>query len=230
MLLKTNTAQNLLVKNVSDVLARNLSYLMAKNKVSESDIVKATKISPATIFRILRGETADPGLSKVVLLSNYFDISIDSLLSEDLQGKKLERYALHLVPLLSWDNLSWDISLDKIEEAHRGNWEVFEDYDNSSLIPDFAIPAKKSMKTLSPGTILFVRLNEKPVDGDMALIKFENSDIPSLRELEIDPPTIQLLPTTSSSEIITFNESAHQIIGVVTQTKFISSQRIVNHS
>jgi SOS-response transcriptional repressor LexA len=68
------------------------------------------------------------------------------------------------------------------------------------------------------GTTFIINCDEKPIDGDIILVRFKSNHSASLRELVTDPPRWQLLPITPGSESIYFNENEHLIIGVIILT------------
>jgi len=57
---------------------------MAKHAVrSGSHLARELKIPPPTINRIIAGQVLDPRCSTLVLLADYFDVSIDQLVGRE---------------------------------------------------------------------------------------------------------------------------------------------------
>lgn len=62
-------------------LQKNLFNLMVKKGIrSGSDLARQLDIPPPSINRILSGQITDPRCSTLILLADYFDVSIDDLL------------------------------------------------------------------------------------------------------------------------------------------------------
>jgi transcriptional regulator with XRE-family HTH domain len=65
-------------------LQHHLKRLIAHHEIiSGSDLARQLNIPPPSINRILSGHTADPRCSTLILLADYFDISIDQLLGRE---------------------------------------------------------------------------------------------------------------------------------------------------
>ena len=72
------------VSNISD----NLSYLMDLKNISAYDIQRAKGIPQPSIYRIAKGITANPKLETISAIADYFNISTESLLHDNLRLKK----------------------------------------------------------------------------------------------------------------------------------------------
>jgi len=70
----------LLHTKTAPFLARNIVALMKKRRISDSDLAKAISLPYNTIKRITVGKTVDPKISTLLLIANFFDVSIDGLL------------------------------------------------------------------------------------------------------------------------------------------------------
>jgi len=71
-------------------LQYNLQRLMAKHEVrSGSDLARQLDIPAPSINRIVAGQIVDPRCSTLILLADYFDVSIDQLVGREkiLWGK-----------------------------------------------------------------------------------------------------------------------------------------------
>lgn len=67
--------KNITTKNV----AENLQLLLFKNKITLAKLAKELSLPEMTIRRLLSGETLDPRLSTLEIISQYFNISLDEL-------------------------------------------------------------------------------------------------------------------------------------------------------
>jgi SOS-response transcriptional repressor LexA len=68
------------------------------------------------------------------------------------------------------------------------------------------------------GTVFIIDPKEKPIDGDLVLIRFKNNESVSLRDLIIDSPHWQLLSIAQNAPSINYDVKEHEIIGVVLLT------------
>lgn len=199
-------------------LAKNLRSLLNARNISENEIAQSLDIPVMTIRRIVSGETADPRISTLKLIADYFDVSIDALMgnnekSINLMTKKMPQF----VPILDWEIAG---NINSTKEINLINWKQWQPIvfgDNASLSENsFALESRPSMQPRFPkGTLFIIDPNETATDGDIVLIKIKNSKDLSLRELIIDPPRWQLQSIVTGSEVLFYDSSLHNIMGVV---------------
>ena len=67
------------------ILIRNLNWLIEKHKTNPNALEQATKVPQPTIHRILTGESADPRTKTLAPLAEYFGVTVEDLLSKNLQ-------------------------------------------------------------------------------------------------------------------------------------------------
>lgn len=204
------------------ILAKNLRMLLNEYRVTENEIALSLNIPVMTVRRLVSGETSDPRISTLKLMADYFKVSVDSLI-EDNSTKSIVsmgKAAPQFIPILNWEiikniNSSNDINLKEWKEWHP---IIFGDQfllSNNS----FAIESRPSMQPRFPvGTLFVIDPNEAPRDSDVALIKMKIDGSASLRELIIDSPRWQLSPVVSGSETLFYDESQHEIMGIVVLT------------
>lgn len=208
-------------KTKEEILSINIINLLKKKGINETTLAKKLNIPYNTIHRIITCTTSDPRLSTLRQIADYFDVSIDDLITDEVCSNNLKQnMPQEKIPLLTWDMLS-DIDFHKkIISLHNSKWVTAPpmiDIKQENLI--FALESTKSMQARFPlGTTFIINHDEKPIDGDIILVKFNTSRSSSLRELVTDPPRWQLLPITPGSESIYFDENEHLIIGVVILT------------
>ena len=63
---------------MSDILNR----LIKKNNLSESKLAKIIKVPKSTINRLTSGKTANPRVSTLIEIADYFNISLDQLMGK----------------------------------------------------------------------------------------------------------------------------------------------------
>lgn len=187
---------------------------MKDNSVSESDLARALNLPYNTIHRLVSGHTTDPRISTLKLIASYFNVSLDTLLN---QNEKCTSAAPQTVPIVTWEQLSDVEFLKTINNQNWDNWLPISlvSIDNLSLNA-YALESRPSMQPRFPiGTFFIIDPDCKPMDGDLILVKIKINNAVSLRELIIDPPSMQFLPIIENSDVLNFNEIDHEIIGVV---------------
>lgn len=124
----------------------------------------------------------------------------------------------YVIPKLSWDLLSQTSTTDIYTCAK--DWESIAlkgDFDNPNAL--FALESTPSLHPRFPlGTLFIVKVTTKVEDGAIILIKFRDTQQISLRELIADPPIWHLAPLVSESNIIQYDESTQEIVGVIMMT------------
>ncbi len=203
-------------EDFNENLSKSLSLIMKENNVSESDLARALNLPYNTIHRLVSGHTTDPRISTLKLIASYFNVSLDTLLNQN-HGEPQTHTAPRTVPIVTWEQLSDDELLRTINNLNWDLWLPISliSIDNLSLNA-YALESRPSMQPRFPiGTFFIVDPDCKPIDGDLILVKIKINNAVSLRELIIDPPSIQLLPIIENSDVLNFIESEHEIIGVV---------------
>ncbi|CAM3716396.1 LexA family protein [Legionella longbeachae] len=200
-------------------LSKNLSLIMKENNVSESDLARALNLPYNTIHRLVSGHTTDPRISTLKSIASYFNVSLDTLLNQNqgVPNTLKTHIGPRTVPIVTWEQLSDDELLRTINSLNWDHWLPISlvSIDNLSLNA-YALESRPSMQPRFPiGTFFIIDPDCKPIDGDLILVKIKINNAVSLRELIIDPPSIQLLPIIENSDVLNFNESEHEIIGVV---------------
>jgi transcriptional regulator with XRE-family HTH domain len=208
---QVNNVNSLALKNTQlETISTNLQKLLEAHGVSESDIAQSLGIPVMTIRRLVSGETADPRISTLKLLADFFEVSIDSLTSNtNVPIPTMANLTPKFIPLLDWPTLS-----------STNQWHPLTLPDPLSLSENaFALESRPSMQPRFPkGTLLIIDPDASITDGDMVLVKILRSGDLSLRELIIDPPKWQLQPVVMGSEILFYDPEQHDLLGVVSLT------------
>lgn len=205
-----------LKKEVSSVnfLSRNLVTLLKQAGLSEGDLAKNLNIPYMTVKRLASGTTNDPRLSTLQLISDYFKISLDSLIGAQLPTIKTHLSIPYMVPILTWEMITETNDISQLDLSKWPNWEPLV-LNDSLGTHAFALKSKSSMQERYPqGTLFIIDPDTKPQDNDIVLVKMLKTGGISLRELVIDPPHWYLEPIIANSSSIQFNQIEHQIIGV----------------
>lgn len=205
--------------NEQSWLVHNIKRLMAAKGLNEATLAKKTSIPQPTLHKILSGKTADPRVSTLKLISEFFNISLDAVIYTppheqfDLAINGVRRQTKH-IPVISWQQA--------VEAANfltilaPSNWE---DWQIATVKSEQVVTlvSKISMEPKFPkGTLLMLDLNAKPVDGDLVVVHYPNTDEATLRQLFLDGPVKRLNALNQEHESDILNDKI-RILGVIIQ-------------
>lgn len=198
-------------------IAENLRALLKKHHLNANQLAQELSIPKMTIGRLLSGETTDPRISTLKLISDYFNVPLDYLIEADEQTivNALKQNQPHLVPKLDWDTVQ---KINNLSDLDLTQWETYQSIflkEQQISKNAFALKSRPSMYPRFPQDTLFIiDPDMTPRDGDIVLVKLKSHHELTLRELIIDPPEWQLHPLVSNAAILHYSKTDHQIIGV----------------
>ncbi len=202
-----------------DLLIHNLRALMRKACINEAELSRRTSIPQATVHKILAGKTEDPRASTLKILSNFFDISIDELLTGDPvpMGTKNSVVVAQSIPVISWKEcINSQQFTSKLTPTNWDKWVVSEFLSKHP----YALLSKPSMAPRFPkDTVLFIDPDATPKDGDHVVVLYSDTDEATLREFSIDGPTKLLLPLNPNGDLTKLDKSV-KIGGVLVKSSF----------
>lgn len=152
------------------ITAKNLAYLMERKKVDTATLCAVTKLAIPTVNSLRRG-VGNPTLSTLLGLANYFEVGLGELTEKDLSQEKNKQSSARSLPLIKINEIDRFLE-KKLERIENYTTEIDEAsgsscfavmVNNDSLYPQF-----------SPGTVLIVSKDEKPLDSDVVLVKIGN--------------------------------------------------------
>ncbi len=176
-------------------LVHNIKRLMTAKGLNEATLAKRTSIPQPTLHKILSGKTADPRVSTLKLISEFFNISLDAVIYTppheqfDLAINGVRRQTKH-IPVISWQQCV--DAANFLTTLAPSNWE---DWQIATVKSEqvVSLVSKISMEPRFPkGTLLMLDLNAKPVDGDLVVVHYPNTDEATLRQLFLDGPVKRL--------------------------------------
>jgi len=68
-------------------LNSNLQYLMQNRGVTSVDLAEELSLATEAIVKLKNGEFTNPSLNTVLVISKYFDVTLEKLLFNDLSAK-----------------------------------------------------------------------------------------------------------------------------------------------
>lgn len=199
-------------------LSKNLNFLLKQRGLNPNQLAQALGVPFMTISRIASGKTEDPRLSTLKMISDYFKIPIDLLISKELE--LANNFALnnkvYRVPKFNWDNISKFTDIGTLNPNNWHEWQTITLKEDAEISKKaFALESKPSMYPRFPRDTVFIIASDiSPSDGDLVLVKLKQNNEFTLRELLLDPPEKRLLPLVEESKSIDFDEQAHEILGV----------------
>lgn len=203
----------------SQELSKRLQRLFKLNDTNISQTAQKLGIPMMTIRRLISGETKDPRLSTLKLITDHFGITIDALFREDpVSIEATKNTKSYSVPFIDWETIA---KISSIKDLNLDNWKEWQpisfDESEDQLLSNeaFAIESRPSMYPRFPqGSIFIIDPLVKPNDGDIILLKIKKNNEIALKELIIDPPEWKLYPIVSGSNSIQYSEESFYIIGV----------------
>jgi transcriptional regulator with XRE-family HTH domain len=203
-------------------IAENLSALLKQNNLNVNQLAHHLGMPMMTVRRLLLGETEDPRISTLKIIADYFNVSLDLLISNSpgIISASSKKIKSRLIPKLNWEILQKLNTVDVINYERWNDWQSIT-LSNSDMISKnaFAIESRPSMYPRFPqGTIFIIDPEAKPADGDIVLIKIKVNNEFTLKELTIDPPNWRLSSLVRDSDIINFSIDNYEIIGVTILT------------
>ena len=209
---------------LSTRLNENLSLLLGTSKIAVSKLHENTKIPKATIKRLQKDPKANPTISTLLPIANYFKISINQLIGNDPLPNELNshlenRYNLLEIPLIKWKDIpNWPNKNIRI----WGKVLTGARIDNNS----FALSLDNNEYTnFLPNTVLVINTSVKTKHRDLVIILKEGKTIASLNQLIIHDGDYFFIPINFDLRATPLTKQ-YKIIGVVVQAR--SDLRAVN--
>lgn len=123
--------------NIRENFSKNLKYIMRKKNVSQFDIVKNLDLPPATVSSWVNG-TRLPRMSKLRMLSDFFDVSVNELLDENPRANIDMGYS-PVMKILEHDEYTY-ISTYLKELNAEGKKEAVKRVEELTYIPKYTEP------------------------------------------------------------------------------------------
>jgi transcriptional regulator with XRE-family HTH domain len=196
-------------------LLKNLHKLMQRQGITEAQLARETAIPQPTMHKILSGKTADPRISTLQSIAQYFSMSVDDLFSANCSSKSASSSSTQLVSIIDWNDCD-NSSLAKAMQSADAKDAIVITHSSEQLFGLYSLPCMEPR--LPKGSVLIVDPSLAPQDGDLVVIAYPNSQS-ALREISIDGPTKTLLPLNTRSKAAELTDDV-RIIGVVIQSRF----------
>lgn len=196
-------------------LSDNLNILMAKARLSSSELARQIGVPATTIKRIRNNEQSNPTVITLLPVAQYFSVSLDQLIGNNplTSHHGTCASALHKIPLLSWQECMHYEVLD-YEKCSK---QVFTERKVSAKA--FALIINEDDLAFFPkGSILIIEPEQKLETGDYVIVANMGQNIASIRKYIIEIDQIYLKPFVAGMAISALI-SEYKILGVIIQYK-----------
>jgi len=202
-----------------DILITNVQKLMRERKLNEAELSRRTEIPKPTLHKILSGKTADPRISTIKILADFFEVTLDDLYQENLSFAHKPLPQGISIPIISWsDSLNAKTVINELTPSNWQQWIIVDGTEDQFL---YGLTSKPCFEPYFPrGTILVVDSKQKANDGDLVVVHYPNTNEATLRELSIDGPNRLLMPLNDTYAPDKLDDSI-KILGMVVQSRFL---------
>ncbi len=212
------------------MLAQNLKYLRKQFNLSQQELSEIFDIPRTTLGDYERGKT-EPNVSNLVRLSNYFKVSLDSLLTSKLQQEefKIAQDDKLKVLAVSIDSNTNQANIELVDtKAEAGYLESFSDPEYIRDLPKISLPRMTegtfrgfeiqgdSMLPLESGTIIITQYVESidQVKDDKTYIVVSRNEGLVYKRVRKDETNNQLILISDNTSYLPYSipyEEVHEL-------------------
>jgi SOS-response transcriptional repressor LexA len=200
MMTKLSTGSNNITSFFKN-LPRNLASLIHQAGITEAKLAKSLNIPYVTIRRIINGDTTDPHLSTLKLISDYFYVGLDALI-----GSMLPVYGCgnvvasasqaHAIPLLDWQQVC---QLQPSVVLASSNMPIVPSVVVSQQA--FALLSKPCMSPRFPMHTMLIFDPKEPIqDGDLVLVVYQDILEAAVKKIVLDGRSRYLVDINKRTE------------------------------
>lgn len=200
---------------IGNQLNQILSKLMQKNKISLTILHRNTGIAIPTLKRLQSDPTANPTISTLLPIANFFGISLNQLIGTEhipdhISGFIEEKKYWLRVPVIAWKQSCHWPSV----EISTSNF-VFTDAEVGNN-PYALIIEEDDWMGFLKNSFLIINYDLKPSHKDYAIIHKVGQDIPTLKQIIRDEDKVYLKSLNTYSSPTPLDEY-HRFLGVLIQ-------------
>lgn len=205
-------------------LAKNIRHLMISTGISSAtELSRRCGVPQPTLHRWLAADAREPRHSKLQPIAEYFNVTLDKLLNEDLSTgerraapKSTARAQVPLVPI------NWVPEIDQYLESN--DYDTWPAIHLGTTEDAFAVRVDSSLyePELEAGSVIIVKRNRKPKNGDIVLALEMGASMPLLRKFAVDGDDAYLMPFRETAAMGTVRcDDDMKILGVVSESQKI---------
>jgi len=204
-------------KTKPNFLVENLNKLLEIQNISECELARRVNVPQQTLHKIFSGKTADPRISTLKALADYFEVGVGDLCIENMPIHAGTAPKGKAVPIISWTECTDPNFIDAIETTHWEQWAVV---DSKFSAKTYALSSKPALENKFPkGTLFIIDPAVSPSDGDLVVVQYPETGEATLRELSIDGPNQILISLNQQAQQEVLNKKI-KILGAVVQSRF----------
>ncbi len=195
-------------------LSSNLNLLMAEARVNANELARRTGIPASSIKKIRNNNNANPTLSTLAPIANYFSITVSQLIGDislPINSTGPENIASEThqnkVPIILWNEIA---SWPKTTNTNHPIITTERPYQKNF----FGLIIEESVGIFSEGTILLIEPSAKLQQNDYVISQKVNQKIPSIKQVLIEDGEIYLRSIVINHHII-LRENDDKIFGVI---------------
>lgn len=204
---------------MSEKLSKNLNMLMADARLNAEELSRRIGLPASTIKKVRNNNDANPTLSTLTPLAQYFSLTISQLIGDEpfpasrIKGSyQVNPETLNHIPLLSWQEaIIWPI----IPDQSRPTITTEHQYSKDAYA---LLVEEDTWENLAKDTALLVDPALEAEHRDFVIIHKIGQKIPTLRQVLFDEGQIYLKPLTQGYNIAILTPE-HKILGIVVEYK-----------
>lgn len=171
-------------------VAQILSRLLLDKKITISELARQINLPQPTIYRIAHGECANPHVSSLQPIADFFSLTVDQLRGLD-PIHSIEKISKLI--FLDWmDAIRWPANKNKFKNSER----VLTSAPVSSKAYVLRVKDLSMEPIFMPGTFLIVDPEKQPKDRSYVIAKISGYAEPIFRQLIINAKNRYLKPLT----------------------------------
>lgn len=186
----------------SNILSKNIEFLLKKNKLSSSQLSTASGVDKPIISRILSGKTTNPQVETLKPIADFFNVTIDQLIGSEINIDKRHGVVVPisrlLVPLIEWKHIPYWLDIkNSYVPAKTVDVKISGSKDSFAL----AITTNQFEPRFSINSIIIVDPMIAPKNRDYILTKSKDSDEITIEQVIIEDNKILLKTVCSKFEL-----------------------------
>jgi len=199
-------------------ISKNIGILMKRFGIkSVVKLAKLLKMSTPTLNKLASGLTPDPRMSTVIPVARYFKISLDALLSNDLEYELLKKPQHTFIPLISYHELAHvHEQINALTIRTWQNWHpIPRQKEDDALYYAVQVAQNQILPPFNNASVLIVEHHLQLISNTYALIKHYNVDNLMIKKIVFEDDKQWLLPLQSELPTAEFNPKKYQILGTI---------------
>jgi len=198
-------------------LVENLNRLLDGQGISECELARRVNIPQQTLHKIFSGKTADPRISTLKALADYFSVPVGDVCLEDMPAHSEKVPRGKAIPVISWSDC---IDINFVINMPTADWDKWTIVESKFSTKTYALSSKPALENKFPkGTLFIIDPAVTPSDGDLVVVQYPETGEATLRELSIDGPNQILIALNQQAQQEVLNKKI-KILGAVVQSKF----------